>query len=142
MPTYLMLAVDSDAAPALLVEELRACIQAARTDRWNEPHHGAVSDATISFVDSPDCVIPVTDESAKREGDAPLPMRISRGAYGLAVEAVDDAGYPMGEVYLDYFDNTLKALIYGPGEDEPAVSRVLVADVAAARGEDHGPYAP
>ena len=64
-------------------------------------------------------------------GGGPLTMRVSEESTGFAITAVGPDG-PLGEVFFDYFNNTLRAVVYHPDQDEPVVVHTLQADVVVA----------
>jgi hypothetical protein len=56
--------------------------------------------------------------------------------YGITVQVVNDHGQPLGDVYLDYFDDQVKGMVSVGWDGEPSVVQVLVESVAAVRGTD------
>jgi len=80
-----------------------------------------LNDQTFQVADAAGCSI------------KPITMRVRREAYGISITAEGDNGLTIGDAFLDYFDDELQVLAYGPEEDEPRERTLVCASVEAER---------
>lgn len=58
-----------------------------------------------------------------------ITIEASKAGYGASLMAYDEHGRELGEVVLDYHDNKLQALVFGPNSEDVITNHVFTEDV-------------